>query len=116
MTSPAPTLQLTVRWAERFDAEDRARGETLHRSGMTRPHAPRQNLVGGTSWFVNVHDGRWWDCHVDLDDGGEIAAGCTCMVHGHTPCAHLWAAIVAIDERAWERRRGEHPLWRKGGR
>ncbi len=104
--------RLTDLCVDRMPESRRQRGADLYRDGMSRSHPPRANLTGGTSWIVNVFDGRWWDCHVD-DDEHNVLAGCTCMVRDPSACAHLWAATPAIEDRAWERRKGEHPLWRR---
>jgi hypothetical protein len=103
--------RFTSLYADDFPESRRQRGADLYRDGMTRPHPPSTNEIGERTWFVNVFEGRWWSCHVDVDGDGEIFAGCTCMVRDRSPCAHVWAALLAIDDRAWERAVGEHPLW-----
>ncbi|MEQ1508340.1 MAG: class I SAM-dependent methyltransferase [Myxococcota bacterium] len=87
-----------------------AAGAALFADGAVRTHPPSSDApeaVGGPHpealrvAYANVFDGRWFD--VTLPSDGAI--GCTCLqTQPAEPCAHLWAAALAVDAETWRDR------------
>jgi hypothetical protein len=90
-------MSLSARLTEDFFANVRKRGEQYHRDGRVR-------IQGGSEseLCASVHGSQTYDVQLNFSNG-ILSIWCDCPHFAETgdPCKHLWAAIVAADERGY---------------
>jgi superfamily II DNA or RNA helicase len=92
-------MNLSARLTENFSANVRRRGEQYHRER-------RVHIQGGSEseLYASVLGSETYDVQLNFSNGMlSICCDCPRFADTGNPCKHLWAAIVAADERGYLR-------------
>src|SRR5947209_6573629 len=92
-------LSLSARLTENFSTNVRKRGEQYHRERRVHIHRGSESEL-----CASVNGSQTYDVRVNFSNK-TLSVWCDCPHFADTsnPCKHLWAAIVAAEERGYLR-------------
>ncbi len=94
-------MSLITEFSSEFSSAVRSRGADYFRQG-------RVKIKNGSDWvvFATVRESSSYEVDLSIE-GEELLVYCNCPDFDAQPCAHLWATILAVEEKGFLRGDGK---------
>jgi superfamily II DNA or RNA helicase len=94
-------MSLITEFSSDFSSAIRARGSDYFQEG-------RVKIKTGSEWevYARVRGGKEYEVDLSIEDD-ELIVHCGCPDFENQPCKHLWATILAADEKGYLRGNGK---------
>jgi hypothetical protein len=94
-------MSLITEFSSDFSSAVRSRGADCFRQGKVK-------IKNGSDWDVSaiVREGESYKVDLSIEDD-ELVVNCPCPDFNTQPCAHLWATILAVEDKGFLRDAGK---------